>query len=263
LVRRAGQEDNEYSKARRELEQEAAPAGSVLNGSYAEESEAILPYEEQRPSRKAGIGTREAALAGSVLNGSNAEESEAVLPREEQLPGWKARIETLGLSDGLVYRKGMLWIPDNKDLIQKILESEHDTKVVGHMGQDKTIELICHNFWGPKMDERIIDYVRSYMQSQQNQVACCDPNLGLRILSSTDALGQQPRNSTARVPAACAAKPRAVWRIVVARRTAAAPAVPDWRSLEGEGKFDGVSHSGGMTHATLVAWRTCLDDSAE
>jgi transposase InsO family protein len=175
LVQRAGREDNEYSKARRELEQEAAPAGSALKGRNAEESEAVLPREEQRLSRKAGIGIREAASAGSALNGSNAEESEAVLPRKEQRPGRKARIGTLGLRDGLVYRKGMLWIPDNKDLIQKILESEHDTKVAGHMGQDKTIELIRRNFWWPKMDERIIDYVRSCIQCQRNKVARHQP----------------------------------------------------------------------------------------
>jgi hypothetical protein len=69
----------------------------------------------------------------------------------------------------------MLWIPDNKDLIQKILESEHDTKVAGHMGQDKTIELIRRNFWWPKMDERIIDYVRSCTECQRNKVAHHQP----------------------------------------------------------------------------------------
>jgi hypothetical protein len=137
-VRMAGQEDNEYSKARKELEQEAAPAGPVLNGSNAEESEAVLPREEQRPGRKAGI-------------------------------------RILGLQDGLVYRKGLLWIPDNKDLIQKILESEHDTKVAGHMGQDKTIELIRRNFWWPKMDERIIDFVRSCTECQRNKTARHQP----------------------------------------------------------------------------------------
>jgi len=31
--------------------------------------------------------------------------------------------------------------------IQQILESEHDSKIAGHMGQDKTIELILRNFW--------------------------------------------------------------------------------------------------------------------
>jgi thiamine biosynthesis protein ThiC len=46
LVRKAGQKDNEYSKARRKLEWEAALAGSALNGSNAEELEAVLPCEE-------------------------------------------------------------------------------------------------------------------------------------------------------------------------------------------------------------------------
>jgi hypothetical protein len=110
-----------------------------------------------------------------VLNGSNAEELEAVLPREEQWLGRKAGKGTLGLRDGLVYRKGLLWIPDNKDLIQKILESEHDTKVARYMGQDKTIKLIRRNFWWPKMDERIIDFVRSCTECQRNKMAQHQP----------------------------------------------------------------------------------------
>jgi len=38
------------------------------------------------------------------------------------------------------------------------------------MGQDKTIELIRRNFWGPKMNERIIDFVKSCPECQQNRV---------------------------------------------------------------------------------------------
>jgi hypothetical protein len=36
----------------------------------------------------------------------------------------------------------MLWVPENKNLIRQVLESEHDTKAAGQMGQDKTIELV-------------------------------------------------------------------------------------------------------------------------
>jgi len=39
------------------------------------------------------------------------------------------------------------------------------------MGQDKTIELIRRNFWWPKMDERIIDLVRSCPKYQQNKAS--------------------------------------------------------------------------------------------
>jgi len=59
----------------------------------------------------------------------------------------------LKIQDELLYRKNMLGIQNDEELIQAILESEHDTKVAGHMGQDKTIELIWQNFCWPKMNE--------------------------------------------------------------------------------------------------------------
>jgi hypothetical protein len=62
-----------------------------------------------------------------------------------------------------------LWVP--KDLIITVLESEHDSKVAGHFGQDKTIELIRWNFWWPKMDETIIDYIQSCDECQKDKTA--------------------------------------------------------------------------------------------
>jgi len=85
----------------------------------------------------------------------------------------KAGNETLETKDELLYRKGMLWVPEG--MVQRILESEHDTKVAGHIGQDKTIELIRRNFWWPKMNERIIDFVRSCPECQQNKAARHQP----------------------------------------------------------------------------------------
>jgi len=51
----------------------------------------------------------------------------------------KAR-SMLEIRDELLYRKSMLWVPE--ELVKEILESEHDTKMAGHMDQDKTINLI-------------------------------------------------------------------------------------------------------------------------
>jgi hypothetical protein len=68
-----------------------------------------------------------------------------------------------------------LWVPDNKDLLLKILVSKHDTKVASHMGQDKTIELIRRNSWWPRMDERIIDFIRSCTECQKNKAARHQP----------------------------------------------------------------------------------------
>jgi len=55
------------------------------------------------------------------------------------------------------------------------MESEHDTKVAGYMGQDKTIELIRRNFWWPKMNERIIDFVKTCLKCQQNKASRHQP----------------------------------------------------------------------------------------
>ena len=35
--------------------------------------------------------------------------------------------------------------------------------------QDKTIELIRRNFWWPKMDKHIIDYIRGCPECQRNK----------------------------------------------------------------------------------------------
>jgi len=77
------------------------------------------------------------------------------------------------LQDQLLYRKEKLWVPGK--CVQRVMESEHDTKVAGHMGQDKTIELIRRNFWWPKMNERIIEFVRSCPECQLNKTAHHQP----------------------------------------------------------------------------------------
>jgi hypothetical protein len=147
-----------------------AQVGPVLDGRKAEENKGTVQAEPVPDGRKAeeNKGT---AQAGPVPDGRTAEEVTA-RARDLQRAGRKAGTDgILELKDGCVYRKGMLWIPNNKTLVCQILESEHDTKIAGHMGQDKTIELIRRNFWWPKMDEQIIDFVRSCTQCQKDKAA--------------------------------------------------------------------------------------------
>jgi len=79
------------------------------------------------------------------------------------------------MKDRCVYRKGMLWIPKDRNLIRQILKSEHDTKVAGHIGQDKMIELFRCNFWWPRMNEQITDFIRSCLQCQKNKATRHQP----------------------------------------------------------------------------------------
>jgi len=113
----------------------------------------------------------EAVLANAALNDWKVKE-EAAHPGEAWQRNRKVRTEeVLEIKEGLLYRKGILWIPEEGNLKNLILRSEHDTKIAGHMGQDKTIELIRRNFWWSKMNERIIDFVRSCPECQKNKAA--------------------------------------------------------------------------------------------
>jgi hypothetical protein len=52
-----------------------------------------------------------------------------------------------------------------------ILQKEHDSKVAGHMGQEKMIELVrIHCFW-PQMDQWMENYVHSCPACLPNQAA--------------------------------------------------------------------------------------------
>jgi hypothetical protein len=77
--------------------------------------------------------------------------------------------EPLMIEDGILYRKMKLWVP--KNLIIMVLESEHNSKIVGHFGQDKTIELIQRNLWWPRIDKTIIDYIQSCVECQKDKIA--------------------------------------------------------------------------------------------
>ena len=49
------------------------------------------------------------------------------------------------------------------------MEAEHDSQVAGHMGMDKTIEMVDRNFYWPEMAKDIEDYVRSYEDCLKNK----------------------------------------------------------------------------------------------
>ena len=68
----------------------------------------------------------------------------------------------------MLFCKGKVWIPYDPWLRKLIMESEYDSRVVGHLGMDKTMELDIRNFYWPEMAEDIEDSVRSCEDCQKN-----------------------------------------------------------------------------------------------
>ena len=85
----------------------------------------------------------------------------------------KEGISTLDTyNNGILFRKGKVWIPNDPGLRMKIMEAEQDSHVAGHMGMDKTIEMVDRNFYWPEMAKNIEDYVRSFEDYQKNKAPC-------------------------------------------------------------------------------------------
>ena len=56
-------------------------------------------------------------------------------------------------SDGLLHFCGKIYVPDSAELRRRIVSLCHDTKIVGHCGRWKTLELV---YWWPQMSWYLI-----------------------------------------------------------------------------------------------------------
>jgi hypothetical protein len=64
-------------------------------------------------------------------------------------------------SEGLMLFRGKVYVPENRELRQRIVEQHHDTHIAGHPGRFKTLELVARNYWWPQMSRYIGQYVKT------------------------------------------------------------------------------------------------------
>ncbi len=75
------------------------------------------------------------------------------------------------LQDDLLYWKCRLWVPRNDALRLRIAQEEHDSRVAGHFGQDKTLELVTRNYYWPRLERWVTEYVKGCHDCQQNKAS--------------------------------------------------------------------------------------------
>ena len=78
------------------------------------------------------------------------------------LKGEKNVDTSLSITKDLLCYKNRWYIAKDEALKRIIREAEHDSRMAGHFGTYKTIGRVRANFYWPKMDEQITEYVRSY-----------------------------------------------------------------------------------------------------
>jgi len=65
---------------------------------------------------------------------------------------WQASSKTVRSTewleeDGVLWFRDKIYVPWNSDLRRWVVSLYHDTKVAGHPGRWKTLELVSRNYW--------------------------------------------------------------------------------------------------------------------
>jgi len=91
------------------------------------------------------------------------EEPMAKAVRELQQASGKMVCSVEWLEDrGLLWFRGKIYVPQNTYLQRRVVSLCYDTKVAGHPGCWKTLELVSRNYWWPQMSRYIGQYVSTY-----------------------------------------------------------------------------------------------------
>jgi hypothetical protein len=75
--------------------------------------------------------------------------------------GRSVRVSEWSEHDGLLCFRDRIYVPNYPDLHCNIASQHHDTKVSGHPGCWKTLELISQSYWWPQMSRYIGQYMRT------------------------------------------------------------------------------------------------------
>jgi len=71
-------------------------------------------------------------------------------------------------TDGLWLKEGQIYIPVDTEIKLRILDAHYDRKTAGHLGQDKTLELIAQDYTWPGMREFVNEYVGTPVQETRH-----------------------------------------------------------------------------------------------
>jgi len=90
------------------------------------------------------------------------EKEEAVAKVVKELKATRSRTvrsAEWSITDGILYFRGKAYVPDTSDLRRRIVSLCHDSRVAGHPGRWKTLELVSRNYWWPRMSQYVGKYV--------------------------------------------------------------------------------------------------------
>ena len=107
--------------------------GQWVPGNYGEVIVASVQFVGLRPVVKMSKWQEEEIISKAAANAS----WQGLYNKAVEDRALEGRISTLvTYKDGILFRKGKVWIPNDPGLRMKIMEAEHTSEVAGHMGMD-------------------------------------------------------------------------------------------------------------------------------
>jgi len=114
----------------------------------AMDMEQLLPEAKERIKEKAMLDEKYRDLCKQISSGGNMDGNFTIV---NELQCWKKRIH----------------VPEG--LRQRVIRSEHDSKVAGHFGQEQTLELLSRNFYWTNNERDIRKYCRECDNCQRTK----------------------------------------------------------------------------------------------
>ena len=87
-------------------------------------------------------------------------------------------LQEWNFENGLLLHRGKVYVPKDQELRLELLRLHHDTRLAGHQGRWKTLELISRNYWWPGMTIDVKKYVQGCDICQRNKPSR-QPKFGL------------------------------------------------------------------------------------
>ena len=127
---------------------------------YVAENKARQPTPFLRPEQVDTTGLDAARLEVGAREQLRDEDLEQAI-REAQERDTTTDRRTMEQADGLWIKEGRVYVPADTEIKLRILEAHHDRKTAGHLGQEKTLELITRDYTWPGIREFVNEYIRT------------------------------------------------------------------------------------------------------
>jgi hypothetical protein len=79
------------------------------------------------------------------------------------------------VDDGVIYYRDVIYVPNIPSIITMLMKEVHDVNTGGHLGMNKTLEILSRKFYWPRMQYHVQQYISACQKCQENKSSNSSP----------------------------------------------------------------------------------------